>query len=203
MGGYGSGRRSGKHTTSGMLALDIRRLHRDGLLVPGHSFNWQWSRNGQCVASINIAAQADHVTLSYCSSSGEGYMEYSVPLTWTACHLGGQRVWFLCPRCGRRVGILYGGKTFACRHCHQLVYASQREGAFHRALRRARKIQVRLGWSGPNGWSKPKGMHWQTFERLKLEHGHHDRRSLLAIEEKFGCPPHRLMAFSSAFLVCG
>jgi hypothetical protein len=72
-------------------------------------------------------------------------------------------------RCGRRVAILYGGAFFACRHCHQLSYESQRERDFERALHRAQAIQERLGGSGyVDDWfpQKPKGMHCSTFSRL-------------------------------------
>lgn len=58
--------------------------------------------------------------------------EYQVPLTTTACALGGRRYWFICPLikdnapCNRRVGVIYiGGKYFGCRHCYQLGYRSQ------------------------------------------------------------------------------
>ena len=56
MGGMGSGRRyqGGKDTTSDMRALDVRRLQRDGLLTPGRAFGWNWSRNGETVASIQM-----------------------------------------------------------------------------------------------------------------------------------------------------
>ncbi len=54
MGGSNSGRRDGKRTTGDMWALDIRGIERAGRLKPGQSFNWQWSRRGAVVASINI-----------------------------------------------------------------------------------------------------------------------------------------------------
>jgi hypothetical protein len=37
----------------------------------------------------------------------------------------GQRQWFLCPRCGRRMFKLYrppGSAFFGCRRCHDLAY---------------------------------------------------------------------------------
>jgi hypothetical protein len=71
--------------------------------------------------------------------------------------------------CGRRAAILYGGLTFACRHCHKLVYASQRENWIWRAQRRVRKLKKRLGWEKEDG-GRPKGMHRRTFERLKNKH---------------------------------
>lgn len=179
MGGYGSGQwQSGKNTTSDYRFLDVRRLQRDGLLTPGHNLTWSWKRGGETVASIQISTKADRLILNYRHQSGGGDwqpIEYPVWLDWTACTFGGKRVWLLCPAkgCGRRVAVLYGGTIFACRHCHRLAYASQRESDYDRATRRADTIRRRLGWepgilNGP-GW-KPKGMHWRTFERLKAEH---------------------------------
>ncbi len=75
--------------------------------------------------------------------------------------------------CRRRVAILYGGVIFACRHCYRLAYPSQREADYDRLARRADKTRVRLGWEPDtlNGdGPKPKGMHWQTFERLVEQH---------------------------------
>ena len=53
MGGRGSGRRrsySGKPETGDSMPLDIRKLTRKGLLVPGSSFSWQWLVNDREVA---------------------------------------------------------------------------------------------------------------------------------------------------------
>lgn len=179
MGGFGSGRgQVGKNTTSDMRSLDIRRLKRDGLLTPGNWFSRKWLLNGKEVASIQIKAEANRVILNYRSRSNVGEwqaMEYPVTLELTGCNLGGQRVWFRCPArgCGQRVAILFGGSIFACRHCHNLAYACQRETSVGRIHRRANEIRRRLGWSAgianPKG-GKPKGMHWRTFERLKTEH---------------------------------
>lgn len=176
MGGMGSGRRNqgGKDTTSNMRALDVRRLQRDGLLTAGRAFGWNWSRNGETIASIQMRTEEDRVILNYRSRSNGGEwkaMEYPVRLEWTGCNLGGQRAWFLCPAqgCGRRVAILYGGSVFACRQCHKLAYQCQRETPGDRAMRRAETIRERLGWkpgiANPPG-DRPKGMHWRTYLRL-------------------------------------
>ncbi len=59
MGGWGSGSwQSGKDTTSDYRALDVRRLQRDGLLIPGRSFGWSWTRDGETVASIQVRAES-------------------------------------------------------------------------------------------------------------------------------------------------
>ncbi len=182
MGGMGSGRHGylgAKDTIDNYRAIDVRRWQRAGLLTSGCACGWQWSRDGDVVASIQMRAEPGRVILSYRQRSRGTEWEdenYPIYLDWTPCHLGGQRPWFLCPArgCGRRVAILYGGSIFACRHCYRLAYPSQREVAYDRAARRADKIRERLGWeqgiSNPKGWRKPKGMHWRTFARLNKEH---------------------------------
>ena len=199
MGGIGSGRQCGysyRSTTEDYRSIDIRRWRRDGLLEPWRTFGWQWSLDGEAVASIRVQAEDRKLRLMYRQrSAGEEWrdMDYTVFLDWTDCHLGGSRPWFLCPArgCGRRVAILFGGAVFVCRHCHQLAYPSQNEDASDRAARRAERIRAKLGWppSILNGWhNKPKGMHWRTFERLCQEHEYWETMSLGFIAAKFGMP---------------
>ena len=175
MGGYGSGKRWGaKNTTGDYLALDVRRLQRDGLLEHRYSFNWRWSRNGETAGNIDIRPDTDRVTLSYRHRTrGEEWesKEYPVLLEWTPCRFGGERVWFRCPArgCGRRVAILYGGEVYACRRCHGLAYACQQESPHDRAARRAEKLGERLKTDGSifdAAYRKPKGMHRRTYEGL-------------------------------------
>ena len=201
MGGMGSGRgQRGKNTTSDMRPLDIRKLQRDGLLTPGRAFGWQWSVCGKEVASIQIRTEVDRVVLDYRNRSNGGEwrpMEYPVCLEWTGLHFGGRRAWFLCPAkgCGRRVAVLFGGSIFACRHCQKLAYACQRETADDRAMRRADTIRRRLGWgagiANPAG-SKPKGMHWRTFERLRAGHDAFANASWAGMAERLGLVNRRL-----------
>ena len=194
MGGIGSGRRyqDGKQTTTDMRALDVRYFHRQGLLTPGRTSRLTWSRCGNIIASIQIEAQDQQVILRYrCQPLNSDWenMEYPVTLEKTGCHLGGQRVWFRCPAqgCGKRVAILYGGKVFACRHCHTLTYASTREAKDDRASRKADRIREKLGWEAgilnPNG-VKPKGMHWKTFHQLQLKHDVLVNQSLAGIMKR-------------------
>lgn len=188
MGGYGSGRGlSCRLTTDSMWRLDVRWLHREGLLSPGRRSTVRWSRNGQQVASIDIYANENHVMLKYRSRPSGGEWEdkeYPICLQRTTCHLGGQRPWFLCPLCGQRIAVLWGGSIYACRHCHNLAYPCQREELHSRLLSRAFKLRERLGWDGDWG-HKPKGMHWKTFDRLVREHERFDAASWLAAAEKF------------------
>src|SRR5215831_7092426 len=111
--------RSGKNTTSDYHALDIRWLHRKGLLLPGRDSSVRWSRNDEETGSIGVTAELDSARLSYRHAPYGGdweSKEYSVSIDWTPCNYGGSRPWFRCPvlGCGRRVAILYGGGIFAC-----------------------------------------------------------------------------------------
>ncbi len=196
MGGMGSGRRnqSGKNATDDYRSLDVRRWQRDGFLTPGRAFSWQWTRNGEAVASIQVRSESDRVVLSYRqrSSGGEWKEEnYPVRLDWSPCTYGGQRAWFLCPAagCGRRVAILYGGGIFACRHCYRLAYPSQRETADDRALRQAQNIRKRLGGTANMMEPfppKPKGMRWRTYARMADKERGHTQVSLAGIVRRFG-----------------
>jgi hypothetical protein len=197
MGGVGSGRRwhsGSKNTTEDCRSIDVRHWARKGLLTPGQAFSYKWSRNGEIVASIGVYSESDRVTLSYRHRSGGGdWMDesYPVQLDWTSCTLGGQRPWFLCPAngCGGRVAILYCRGIFACRHCYQLAYPSQREVAYDRAARRADRIREKLGWEpgilNGNGW-KRKGMHWRTYYRLTAKYNAYATTSFDGIKSRLG-----------------
>jgi len=87
------------------------------------------------------------------------------------------------------VAILHGGGIFACRHCHQLAYASSREGASSRLGRRADRLRERLGWApgilNAEG-EKPKWMRWRTFERLTEQHDQLVAQSMQALASRVG-----------------
>ena len=171
------GRYSTRDTTSSYRQLDIRVLQRKGFLRPRGWVSLYWSVNGEVVGSIQILAASDRVILSYRHQRyAEDWKseEYSVLLNRTRCNYGGERIWFLCPArgCSRRVAVLYGGSIFACRHCYQLAYETQREAPHSRALRRVQNIRMKLGGSGSladDFPGRPKGMHWRTYNRHCME----------------------------------
>jgi hypothetical protein len=188
LGGCGSGRLRSRttHTTSDLRQIDVRRWQREGLLRAGDCFPLQWKRDSEVVAAINVRIETDQVILSYRHPSHEDCwtdLEYAVRLQRTPCQYGGTRAWFLCPArgCGRRVAILYlGGAVFACRHCYQLGYQSQREAPYMRAIHRAQAIRIKLGGSAnlsqPFPW-KPDGMRWSTYQRLRRQAEEAESRS--------------------------
>jgi hypothetical protein len=163
---YGSGR----DCTDDYVRLDVRWLKRQGYVRPGWSGMVHWSRRGERFASVNIEAGEGHITLRYRTRPrGDDWQHrnYPVAVEWTPCPFGGNRAWFRCPSCSRRAAILYGADLFACRHCLQLAYESQREAPHYRALHKAQGIHEKLGGTGiiDDPVFKPKGMHWRTYSR--------------------------------------
>ena len=200
MGGVGSGnwyRFDKKTTTDECHSVDVRYLHRQDLLKPGRWFSLRWSRAGRETGSIRTAVIGDEkperVILTYRHRSGPGDewedVREPVSLSWTACNFGGQRPWFICPGagCGRMVTVLYGpGRYFLFRHCYDLVYESQRENEMNRALRRAQTILERLGGSANMTKpfpERPKGMHHETYWRLRQAHDEAEMAQLVGMRE--------------------
>ena len=196
----------GRPTCEGCKSIDVRRWHRDGRLHAGQYFSWSWTRGGEPSGSISVRTEPDAVVLMFRSRNWRDSewksVEQRVPITWTACRLGGRRPWFVCSvycggrYCGRRVALLYGaGELFACRRCYGLAYASQQESAPHRGLGKAQKIRLRLGGS-PNMLdefpNKPKRMHWRTYDRLRRAHDIAEERSTIALMRFVDQLSHRL-----------
>jgi hypothetical protein len=179
MGGPGSGfyiRWSTKSTTESQHRVDIRYLKQQGLLRPGAAGTLSWSSRGKKTGSIGYRMYADYMVLYYRHRPRDEDWEdiqQIIHFDRTSCHYGGYRTWLLCPRCGKRVAVLYGaGKYFWCRHCYNLTYTCQQESKIFRLMSTAQKIRERLGGS-PNLSEifpeKPKNMHWKTYRRLRFE----------------------------------
>jgi hypothetical protein len=150
MGGYGSGgcNRTGRLTTSDALRLDVNSLNKSGALVLGSYSITTWTRDGETTGNINISAsQYGIVLVNRSKTEDRGWADHSerVSISWERGGFGGQRPFFHCPDCARRVLHLYGFSRYLCRHCHGLCYPSQREGDSDRAQRRANRIRVELG----------------------------------------------------------
>ena len=158
--------------------VDINQLREKGCLRPGWSSSCQWIVGNE-VASINLLAEADRLSLSFTLRVGDGKWEdmtEAIPIVHLPCRFGGSRPYFICPGpgdgtdCGRRITKLHlSHRYFLCRHCNQLAYASQFEQPWQRALRRANKLKQRLGIDveiGDPFPDKPKGMWKSTYGRL-------------------------------------
>jgi hypothetical protein len=178
MGGYGSGRTSGRIKAENCKAIDVRYLQRHGMLRTGRWSSLSWSRDGEPIGSIQVCCEGERVRLIYRYREYAGEWEsfdYPVSLTYTSCNYGGRRPWFCCPasNCWRRVAKLYGaGRYFACRRCYRLSYQTQSEDRYDRAWSRLHKIQRRLGGEAGGDYlpPKPKRMHWKTYGRYEDEY---------------------------------
>jgi hypothetical protein len=154
----------------------IRWLKKQGYLRSGIMGSLSWSWRDKKTGSIGFRIETDRIVLNYRHRPHGGDwedVEQAISFNRTPCNYGGFRTWFLCPRCWRRVAVLYGvGKYFLCRHCYNLTYASQQEGRADRLMRKARKIRRRLGMGDDliePILFKPKNMHQKTFDRLRKE----------------------------------
>lgn len=180
MGGVGSGtwyRWDKQSTIEETKRVDIRYMRHSGLLKPGYTGSLSWSRGGKPTGNINFICLQDYLQLHFRYRFGnEGdwqSVEQKITFDRTPCHYGGERLWFLCPRCDRRVEVLCSdGPLFLCRHCYKLPYRSQNESKLDRVITRKHELGERIFefYECGEGWGKKKGVHWKTFERLHAEY---------------------------------
>lgn len=151
---WNSGRRGWRGKVEERIRLDLRRLK------PG-AWEVAYTRGGEKVGSLFVTLSADQLVLRFMLDGQEASQKF--PITTTACNFGGTRPWLSCPFCTRRCLILYSSSVgFGCRRCLNLAYTSQSEDACGRSWRRQQKAEAKLG----KGWSRPKGMHNTTRQRL-------------------------------------
>ena len=188
MGGYGSGgwNDTGRPLDWQTTPLPVNRVAKAGGLECGARLTWRWSWSSGQESRIGIIGKGRYqgAMLSYDHyplSGGDPFpVRIDVSVEWTPCHFGGERVWWLCPQCGRRCLMLYGwGGRHACRICQRVGYATQLEKERDRIQTRANRIRKRLGGEPgvENYPAKPKGMHWRTYQRYCGE--------LIAADEAF------------------
>lgn len=183
MGGPGSGNRSWKRTRPNLVedayALDLRSLVRKARLALGVTVAGQWeistpigNRRMTIQYHADLTNLEDFTLVMKFRIDGIGYRQ-RVSLHVTKPHLGGARLWFLCPITGQRARMLYlpvDKRQFASREAHGLVYRSQSETDLFRSITRAQNIRARLGGDvsihAPFP-ARPRGMHHRTYQRLR------------------------------------
>jgi hypothetical protein len=155
----------GKRVVEGCRHIDVLDLRRDGYLQPP------------------APGKPPYAVMASCG----GYRrKQHIDVTWSRCRFGGQRPWFRCAGCGRRVVRLYIVQAvFACRRCHRLGYASQSETPHERGTGRTRKIRMRLsdGKDDPSGEfpSRPRFMHRATYARWRQSYDDAEERSAIGL----------------------
>lgn len=178
MGGIGSGRLpcSRRPKTSDTLCVGLHYLRRQGRLNHYQCRVLTWQRGRQLVAWAFLVIDRTAIDLEFALAPPGVDRRHLLPVMWTPCRKGGERPWLYCFDCGCNVIKLYLGPTgrFACRTCCGLVYASQYESAPSRAQSKADRILARLGLSAGSAFpfTRPKGMHHRTFERLLSDYAH-------------------------------
>lgn len=144
--------------------IEAGRWGREGIFNAGRAGGWAWkdADTGETLASIGYRGQGRAVVLNF-AVNGQPVTQHITELR-TACHYGGSRSWFECPRCRRRVGVLFlrGAAGFVCRHCGGVAYSSQSEDECGRSWRKQHKAERCL----LDGWRRPKGMHRATRAKL-------------------------------------
>lgn len=160
---FGAGRPGWHVKAEQCLRLDVRELARRGVLSRAISTTWSWSNSytGERSGSIWIVGHVNHLDLQY--RIDDTPLAQHVSVVRTACTFGGARPWLLCPRCSKRVGVLYmRGGRFVCRHCGGVRYSSQSEDRTGRSWRLQQRLERRLD----DDWARPKGMHLATHRRI-------------------------------------
>jgi hypothetical protein len=154
----------GRRTVEQTRSVDIRDLRKAAYLGPP-SGNWLAARNRLFRQGIRLR----HWNDAAISLDGQ-----TLAVTWVRWHFSGSRPFFLC-RCGRKVLQLFAprGHSWRCRQCYNLSYASRQVSLRYRLILKGQKVRERLG--GDLGVanpfpSKPKGMHWRRYERLRTRH---------------------------------
>jgi len=197
MGGMGSGRWyrwDTKTTCEQVNRVDIRYLRKQGFLEPFTAGSLSWNCGGEPTGSIRYQVYENNLVLIYrIREYGDEWQDVNETVWFdrTPCNYGGERKWFLCPNCRKRVAVLYGHSVrFLCRHCYRLPYSSQQESYADRMMSKARKIRKRLGASDnilDGYYEKPKGMHWKTFDQLVQRAEDAEGAGWYAAGQMFGC----------------
>jgi hypothetical protein len=184
------------------LKLDLNRLARRGFIRRGaymrSGITWTNSYYGEEIALGLITADM--------SGEFEGWfrieiggLSQSIDLTSRPRHFGGRQWYFVCPRSGRNVSVLWrppGARSFASRQSwgRQVAYLSQFSTWIDRAHQGKQRIKRRLcsiGSFDPDEWEfppKPKWMRWRTYNRSEDQFDAHEAaldRGTFALIAKF------------------
>ena len=146
--------------------LDVRELYKAGVLDGGWvTFRWPEFR-WPAVRKMRAARYLVQVELH------NQIVPLQIRISWTRCHLGGERPWMHCPYCEKRAAkLLRGMGGYCCRACiGNPLYASQAKSTHGRRHFEICKIRLQLNGNAsllepfPE---RPRGMHRKTYDRLK------------------------------------
>ncbi|CAH1849948.1 hypothetical protein [Convivina praedatoris] len=116
-------------------------------------------------------------------ANGVNWQGHKIALATTKPNYGGVRHWLVCPVCQqRRTALYYVSHSVTCRQCGNLYYTYQDNKANRDIICKALALDIQLNkqlrainpvecnilppnYIGYINVSKPKGMHWTTYER--------------------------------------
>lgn len=164
-------------TTNDYIQLDIAKFTRSVDLTQRCFGSWRWTWTSGRRESVTYRVEPGAgVRLMYTVGKQQDY-DYLIRTATTAQPFGGVRSWWLCPKCGRRVRILYGGGAlFVCRLCSGAYYETQQSKSWTVQVDNKidwirRKLKAKGGSVADSMPPlKPKGMHWKTYSRLALRY---------------------------------
>lgn len=192
MGGYGSGRRSGKQKQDGLIRIDLLTLHRNNALVEGRVSILKMNKGDRYLGSVQITAAKDQLIIDsriHGTISGQNkHIIQTVDLIRTPCHFGGDRPWMRCPGCHRKVLILYiGSGCIRCRHCFNLTYECCNHGDVDQHLLKVRKARRRIGADIDLSQPLPPKQKWKhnkKYNHLKKKAEQLELRFFRSLENK-------------------
>lgn len=150
MGGFGSGRRPERtrYAVEDMRSIPMSwiKVNKAALLKAPRAINWKVGDSSYGSALIGLEGNSVRVTFQVREAKDRPWqhLAVSVETIEQPCHLGGVRRWFVCPRCGQRVGTLYIGSDVGCRHCMRLTYWSAQADKMERLRLKKKKILSRM-----------------------------------------------------------
>ena len=113
-----------KRLVSDFHALNILELARGDWLTPLFTHDRVWrTHKGTQETRVAITVLNDSLQLLYPMDAQR--IQHDVQLTYSRRLRGRRRLWFVCPTCGRPVGVLNHALPFRCRICCDLAYPSQ------------------------------------------------------------------------------
>lgn len=178
-------------TTDDYIRLDMAKFARAVNLSTRRvaMWYWRWSSGRESSIVYMVEPEQGGVRLHYTANKIE-HFDYLVRIEYTPLHFGGRgRPWWLCPTCGRRVRILYGGRVFACRQCTGVYYETQQNKALLvRIDNQLYRIRQRLAGDSKITEHlptlKPRYMHWRTYSQLAQRYYHLQKLRIYSIEDE-------------------
>lgn len=108
-----------------LLTLDMRHLVANGYQF-GMTMEGVLSIDGKDKSICIITP--DCMTLRYrCKINGIlKYVKQEIPVDWLSTYYGSKEGYFICPKCGKRMLVLYQKQnSFSCRKCSDLSYETK------------------------------------------------------------------------------